>query len=74
MAIQTDGLITRSELALSPLAFTPANGYFIQRKAPAGFGKGFVHPVFVMRHIERVSQTSFIYFSQSFPLHWKVWS
>lgn len=37
MAIQTDGLITRSELALSPLAFTPANGYFIQRDS---FGPG----------------------------------
>lgn len=37
MAIQTDGTISRTELALSPLAFTPANGYFIQRN---GFGPG----------------------------------
>lgn len=29
--MQTDGVITRTELALSDLAFTPANGYFIAR-------------------------------------------
>lgn len=37
MAIQTDGTISRSELSLSPLAFTPVNGYYIQRN---GFGPG----------------------------------
>lgn len=35
--IQTDGVITRTELALSNLAFTPVNGYYIQRN---GFGPG----------------------------------
>lgn len=35
--IQTDGLITRTELGLGNLAFTPANGYYIAR---SGFGPG----------------------------------
>lgn len=34
---QTDGTITRTELSLATLAFTPANGYYIQRN---GFGPG----------------------------------
>ena len=35
--LTTEGSITRTELSLSPLAITPAGGYYIQR---SGFGPG----------------------------------
>lgn len=35
--MQTDGIITRGELALTDLAFSPANGYYIARD---GWGPG----------------------------------